>query len=255
MQHTKFNALTMACILTASTILSGCQSTLDKLDHINKPPPMTEVKNPITEPDYQPLTWPMPSTPAPEREYANTLWQPGARAFFRDGRASRVGDILKVNVQINDRLQFTNRTEASRVTTDNSTSAETLGLAEKASKIIPQLRFNPTALTDIAGNNNVRGSGVINRQDIITTQIAALITQRLPNGNFVIEGAQEILMNQDVREVSVSGVVRPEDIKSDNTIDSTQVAQARIVYTSRGQLSDQQKPRWGGQVIDAISPF
>lgn len=242
--------------LTASGLaLGGCSGTLQKLDNINKPAPVSNLKNPTEQPEYKPMTWPLPENAPPARQYANSLWQPGARAFFRDGRAARVGDLLKVNVKINDKLQFINQTEAKRTITDTSTSAETLGLAEKAAKLMPQLRINPDQLVDITGNNNVKGTGTINRQDVITTQVAAMITQQLPNGNFVIDGSQEILMNQDVREVSVRGVVRPQDIKSDNTIDSTQIAEARITYTSRGQLSDQQKPRWGGQVIDAISPF
>lgn len=253
MPHTKQQLLSVVLALT--TVLTGCSSTLGKLDNLNKPAPVSDVKDPTNQPDYKPLSWPMPENAPPKREYANSLWQPGARAFFRDGRASRVGDILKVNVRINDRLQFINQTEAKRTVVDNATSAETLGLAEKVAKHIPQLRINPDELVDITGNNNIKGTGTINRQDVITTQVAALITQQLPNGNFVIDGQQEVLMNQDVREVSVRGVVRPQDIRSDNTIDSTQIAEARITYTSRGQLSDQQKPRWGGQVIDAIAPF
>lgn len=251
----RIKPVSLAVILLGSTLLSACSSTLAKLDNINKPAPVSEVKNPTEQSEYKPMSWPMPENQPPKQQYANSLWQPGARAFFRDGRAARVGDLLKVNVKINDKLQFINQTEAKRTITDTSTSAETLGLAEKVAKQMPQLRMNPDQLVDLSGNNNVKGTGTINRQDVITTQVAALITQQLPNGNFVISGSQEILMNQDVREISVAGVIRPQDIRSDNTIDSQQIAEARIAYTSRGQLSDQQKPRWGGQIIDAIAPF
>jgi flagellar L-ring protein precursor FlgH len=231
----------------------------DRLDHIGKPPPMTAIEDPVEKPDYKPLNWPMPQSQPPERQYANSLWQPGARAFFRDGRAARVGDILKVNININDKLQLNNQTEGKRTTIDTSTAPALLGLGSKLFHFAPETQLTGnaggTGLLNVSGNLDTKGTGTISRQDVVTTQVAAQITQVLPNGNFVIQGSQEVTMNQDVREVGVKGVVRPQDIKSDNTIDSTQIAEARLTYTSRGQLSDMQKPRWGGQVIDAVSPF
>lgn len=247
--------ITISGLLIASTILSGCNSMLDKLDHIGKPPPMAEVINPQEKPEYRPMSWPMPQTPPPSKQYANSLWQPGARAFFRDGRASRVGDILKVNVKINDKLQFNNQTEGKRTFVDEANAPAMLGATNKIIKLLPQLSPNPTELLSLDGNLQTKGTGTISRQDILTTQVAALVTQMLPNGNMVIEGRQEVTMNRDVREVAVKGVIRPQDINSDNTIDSTQIAEARITYTGRGQMNDMQQPRWGGQVIDAIAPF
>jgi len=241
--------------LLAATMLTGCSSMLDRLDNIGKPPQMAKVEDPQEKPDYKPLNWPMPQTPPPAQQYANSLWQPGARAFFRDGRAARVGDILKVNVKINDKLQLNNQTEGKRTTVDTASAPATVGLASKIIHFIPGLKADPANLLDVNGNLDTKGTGTIQRQDVITTQIAALVTQMLPNGNLVIEGTQEITMNQDIRDVGVKGVVRPQDINSDNTIDSALIAEARITYTSHGQLSDMQKPRWGGQVLDAVSPF
>jgi len=247
---------TNVAILFASTLLSGCAPMIERLDHVGKPPPMAQIVDPQEKPEYKPLNWPMPENPPPQKQYANSLWQPGARAFFRDARAARVGDILKVNVNINDKLQLNNQTEGKRTTTDTAAAPALLGLQGKLSKILPIGKpANPSDLINITGNLDTKGTGTISRQDVVTTQVAAQITQTLPDGNFVIEGKQEVTMNQDVREIAVKGVIRPQDIKSDNTIDSTQIAEARITYTSRGQLSDMQKPRWGGEVIDAVSPF
>jgi len=253
MQQTKYTKI--SALLIASTLLSGCQGMLEKLDRIGEPPPMAVVVNPQEKPEYKPLSWPMPETAPPSKQYANSLWQPGARTFFRDGRASRVGDILKVNVKINDKLQFNNQTEGKRTTTDQANAPALLGATNKIIKLLPHLSPNPTELLSIDGDLSTKGTGTVSRQDILTTQVAALVTQMLPNGNMVIEGKQEITMNKDVREVAVKGVIRPQDINSDNTIESTQIAEARITYTGRGQMNDMQQPRWGGQVIDAIAPF
>jgi len=242
-------------LVMASTLLSGCDGILDKLNHINKPPDMATIANPQEKPDYKAMTWPMPETPPPAKQYANSLWQPGARAFYRDGRAARVGDILKVTVKINDTLQFNNQTEGKRTSIDTASAPALLGAGNKIIHFLPGLSPDPAALLNTSGNLDIKGTGTVQRQDVITTQIAVLVTQMLPNGNMVIEGKQEITMNKDVREVGVKGVIRPQDIKPDNTIDSQQIAEARIVYTGRGQLNDVQEPRWGGQVVDAISPF
>ncbi len=253
MRNTHFSILS---VLLASSLLAGCSGTLDKLDRINKPQEVSKVENPTEKPEYKPMSWPMPENAPPQKQYANSLWQPGARAFFRDGRAARVGDILKVNVKINDKLQFTNQTQGKRTTADSaSAGGGDLGLTDQILGVVPPLKGSASSLVGITGNLDVKGTGTVNRQDVVTTQVAAIVTQMLPNGNMVIDGKQEMLMNQDVREVAVQGVVRPQDINSDNTIDSTQIAEARITYTGRGQLNDTQKPRWGGQVIDAISPF
>ncbi|MDE3016447.1 MAG: flagellar basal body L-ring protein FlgH [Pseudomonadota bacterium] len=246
----------LAATLLISTLLTaGCSSILDKLNHINEPPPQTAIIDPQQKPDYKPLNWPLPQNPPPQKQYANSLWQPGARAFFRDGRASRVGDILKVNININDNLQFNNQTEGKRTTIDQANAPSLLGLGSKIVHFLPETQANPASLLNTNGTLDTKGTGTIQRQDIVVTHIAVMVTQMLPDGNMVIDGSQEVTMNQDVRVVSVKGVIRPQDIKSDNTIDSTQIAEARIVYSGRGQLNDMQKPRWGGQIIDAVSPF
>lgn len=244
-------------LLVTCTALSGCESILGKLDHLNEPPPMAKVVNPQEKPDYKPMTWPMPETSPPAKQYANSLWQPGARAFFRDGRAARVGDILKVNVLIDDKVQFINQTQARRQSSNDASATAIFGLERKLPIIplLPNGAPNPAALLDVVGNQETRGTGNIQRQDKVTTNVAVMVTQMLPNGNLVIEGKQELTMNYDVREISVKGVIRPQDIKSDNTIESTQIAEARITYSGRGQMHEVQRPRWGAQVIDAVSPF
>ena len=209
--------------------LTGCASTLERLENIGKKPPLNKVENPHTKPDYQPVTWPLPEPKPATVKTANSLWQPGARGFFRDYRASRVGDILTVQISINDQARLDNTTERSRTTAETAAAPSLFGFEEKLGQLVldNSVTPNPANLLSINGSSTADGEGNIQRREQIDTNIAVLVTQVLPNGNLVVEGSQEILVNFEVREVGVSGVIRPEDIRSDNTIQSTQIAQAR----------------------------
>jgi flagellar L-ring protein precursor FlgH len=252
MQKITRHALLMAALLG----ISACGSTIDKLSKVGDRPPLSPVENPKTKHSYTPITWPLPEPQPTSIRTANSLWQPGARTFFRDQRASRVGDILRVNIEINDQAKLDNTTERSRTSREDIRAPSVIGLQGRIDDLIPFTKdVDPATLFDITGDSSTEGEGKINRRERINTQVAVLITQVLPNGNLVIDGGQEILVNYEIREVKVSGVIRPEDINSDNTIESTQIAQARIVYSGRGQMSDVQQPRWGQQIIEVISPF
>jgi flagellar L-ring protein precursor FlgH len=243
-------------LLTASTLnLTACGSVVDKLSKVGQRPELNEVANPQTRPDYKPLSWPLPDPEAPSTRTSNSLWQPGSRAFFRDQRASRVGDILRVNVAIADQAKIDNTNNVKR-DSDQSVSAPVfLGLERVFRKKITGNETTTEPLLDITGSTQSKSTGTVDRRETIKTQVAALVTQVLPNGNLAIDGSQEILINQEIREISVKGVIRPQDINTDNTIDSSQIAQARVVYSGRGQLTDIEKPRWGHQVIEAVAPF
>ena len=253
------NVKSMTIILLAATALSvtGCGNTLRKMSQIGDPPPETKVENPQLKANYKPLTWPLPDPEGAVSHTANSLWQPGARGFFRDQRATRVGDILRVNVSITDTAQFDNTNNLERTSQDDSSVNSLFGLESKLGKLIPLkgVSTNPASLINTSGNSKTDSTGRINRRETVTTQIAALVTQQLPNGNLVIEGSQEVLVNYEIREVSVKGVIRPQDILSDNSINSNQVAEARIIYSGRGQMSEITQPRWGSQAVEILSPF
>ena len=196
--------------------------------------------------------------PAPQtgvRE-ANSLWRSGARAFFKDQRASRVGDILTVSINIDDQAQINNQTTRTRANSENAGMPEVFGY--DLNKILPDQRRGRRAAPDLinlSSDTSNKGTGQINRKETITLQVAALITDVLPNGNLVLQGRQEVRVNFEVRELQLAGVIRPEDISSANSISYEKIAEARISYGGRGQISDVQQPRYGQQIFDIIMPF
>jgi flagellar L-ring protein FlgH len=241
---------TFAAVVVLAMLLGSC-SALDRLKNIGEQPALSAIENPTAQPGYKPVQMPMPA-PQPATYSPNSLWRNGSRAFFKDQRAMQVGDILTVKVKITDNAKFENETSRSRTNKEDSGVTDFIGsklLTGDAAKLMPGkiLTADSTASSD--------GKGSVNRQEALLTNVAAVVTQLLPNGNLVVEGKQEVRVNFEIRELIVAGIVRPEDIESDNTIDSTKIAQARIAYGGRGQITDVQQPRYGQQVMDVLLPF
>ena len=181
---------------------------------------------------------------------ANSLWRNGSRSFFKDQRAHQIGDLLTVTVNITDQANFANETQRSRTASEDSGITAFLG----SSFLSPKSAL-PGRLLTANSASGTDGKGSIVRQETLQTNIATVVTQLLPNGNLVVEGKQEIRVNYEKRELIVAGIVRPEDIQSDNTINSSKIAQARIAYGGHGEISDIQQPRYGSQVMDVLLPF
>jgi flagellar L-ring protein precursor FlgH len=234
----------------ATALLSGC-AAFDRFKTIGQPPPLTAVDNPTARPGYKPVQMPMPAA-QPASYNPNSLWRNGSRAFFKDQRAHQIGDILTVKVNITDKANIANETQRSRKNEEDSGITDFIG-----SKVLknPATSLLPGRILTADSTSSSDGKGSVNRQEALQTNVAGVVTQLLPNGNLVIEGRQEIRVNFEIRELIVAGVVRPEDIESDNTIDSSKIAQARIAYGGRGQISDVQQPRYGQQVLDVVLPF
>jgi flagellar L-ring protein precursor FlgH len=194
-----------------------------------------------------------PTAPVPNAT-ANSLWRPGARAFFIDQRASKVGDILTVMINIADSAKLSNSTEASRTNATKGGVPHFFGLEQAVAKVMPA-GFDPANAIDQSGTTSSQGAGSVNRQEQISMTVAAVVTRVLPNGNLVIQGSQEVKTNNELRELTVSGIVRPEDISASNTISHTQIAEARIDYGGRGDVSRVQKTPAGQALAEEFSPF
>jgi len=192
--------------------------------------------------------------PIPGPASANSLWRTGAREFFADQRASRVGDILTVSIEIDDSAKTVNSTTSSRTAGVTAGIPHLLGLESSLGKILPG-GYDPANAIETTSKTANTGAGAVNRAEKISLTIAAVVTAVLPNGNLVIQGTQEVRTNTDLRQLTVAGIVRPEDISSTNTIRHTQIAEARISYGGRGDISRVQKTPAGQALIEKFSPF
>lgn len=239
-------------LVTATVALQGC-ATFQRLGEVGSPPSMTPSSDPRQDPRYRPVTMPMP-LPDYNPPTANSLWRPGSHAFFSDPRAAQVGDIITVIVNIGDSAVLNNGTTATRNGAQAMGTPGLFGLQTTLARALPPgTDLNKLVSTSTAGSNV--GVGAIKRDETVQLRVAAVITQRLPNGNLALSGKQEVRVNSELRELVLSGVIRPQDIMSDNTILHDRMAEARISYGGRGQLTDVQTARYGQQILDLVSPF
>jgi flagellar L-ring protein precursor FlgH len=185
---------------------------------------------------------------------ANSLWRVGARTFFGDQRARHVGDILTVNIDIDDSAQTQNTTTRARSNDSSSGVSNFFGLENSLGRAFPG-GFDPANMVGLESETNASGSGSVSRSERVSLTVAAVVTEVLANGNMVIQGRQEVRTNREVRELTVAGIVRPEDISSANAINHTQIAEARISYGGRGDISRMQATPAAQSLVERFSPF
>jgi flagellar L-ring protein precursor FlgH len=219
------------------------------------------VKEAVRGPELAPVGYPAALAPMDQKiiavsapPTANSLWRTGARTFFNDQRAGKVGDILTVLINIDDSAKTTNSTSSSRTSGVTAGVPHLLGLESSLGKILPG-GFDPANALSTNSKTTNDGAGAVNRAEKISLTIAAVVSAVLPNGNLVIQGTQEVRTNTEIRQLTIAGIVRPEDIAANNTILHTQIAEARINYGGRGDISRVQKTPAGQSLIERFSPF
>ncbi len=245
---TKYGMVLMAC-----SALGACTSTADRIAKIGQAPEHTQIVNPTTQANYQPVSLPMPS-PKNFTPQKNSLWAYDRTTFFKDQRASDVGDIITVTIDIQDKAELDNETTRSRSSGESAALPALLGLEQSLGEILPEA-VDPDNLAEFGADSEATGTGTIDREEKVTVQLAALVTQILPNGNMVINGRQEVLVNFEKRILGIDGVIRPEDISVQNTVSYEKIAEARITYGGEGHITDVQQPRYGQQLYDIVFPF
>lgn len=235
-----------------SLALSAC-GTLDRIKNIGQAPDLTPMQQMVLQPRGRSRAMAMPQQ-EPVVTEANSLWRTGAKAFFRDHRAASVGDIITVVIDIEDEAAVENSTARSRSTSEDAGISNFLGIEGKLATVLPG-GFDPGSAIDFGSNSSTSGTGTVDRSETISMTVAAIVSQVLPNGNLVIQGRQEVRVNFEVRELYITGIIRPEDISRFNTIKHTQIAEARISYGGRGQLTEVQQARYGQQLYEILFPF
>ena len=233
-------------------LLPGC-GALTRLSEIGKPPTMTPSGDPTADPSYRPISLPMPRPQTAPAE-ANSLWRSGSRAFFRDQRAAAVGDIVTILVNITDGADLKNQSNEGRTGQESMGLPNLLGFEAALPRMLAKAA-NASQLVSANSAGTATGTGAIKRAETVTLRLAGVIVQALPNGNLAVAARQEVRVNSELRELQVSGVIRPQDIASDNTVLHDRMAEARIAYGGKGQLTDLQRARWGQQMMDILAPF
>ncbi|MFT4149092.1 MAG: flagellar basal body L-ring protein FlgH [Paracoccaceae bacterium] len=202
----------------------------------------------------------MYSMPLPEEADQNlpaeesSLWTAGRSSLFGDRRAGHRGDILTVVIEIDDKAEISNSTDRSRKGSEKMGVSSLFGIPQRIDKHLP----DGASMADAANTSSTSsyaGQGSVERKEKLTLRVAATVVEELPNGVLRIEGQQEVRVNNELRELLVTGYVRPIDVSRQNEITYDKIAGARISYGGRGQITDVQQPRYGQQVADVLLPF
>ncbi|WP_101067140.1 flagellar basal body L-ring protein FlgH [Roseovarius salinarum] len=239
----------LVLFITLAFVLAACA----RVDHLGRPPGFTPTTGSAEQTAmFHPG---MPRT-VDRREAADhaSLWRRGRDSLLGDRRARRRGDILTVVIEIDEQAEISNSTSRSRSGSESLGIPQLFGLPQRIDPDLPDGATLGNAVS-VESSSASDGDGSVKRNEKLTLRIAATITRVLPNGVLAIEGLQEVRVNFEIRELLVSGYVRPEDISRQNEITYDKIASARISYGGRGHISDVQQPRPGQQVLDMILPF
>lgn len=251
-----------ASLLRSTALLTVCIALSACAEKFERDPQVSKIgMDPQTMYEAQTVQVPMPEPkPArtPYRAEAASLWEQGSKGFFGDQRATEVGDILTIDIEIDDEAQLSNASNRSRSGGGSIAFPKFFGYGTQIDKILPGVGPEdlPSGnIVDISSLSGASGSGSIKRNEAISLKVAALVVQQLPNGNLVVVGRQEVKVNEELRELKVSGIIRPQDIDMDNTIPYDKIAEARISYGGRGSVSHQQTRQYGEDLMDVILPY
>lgn len=235
--------------LSSLALITAC----GRADHIGKAPsfsPNTESQ------EHSAMLWPgLPTHTQPQRNVdQSSLWSGGRRSLLGDRRAIAKGDILTVVIEIDEKAEISNDTARSRSGSESLGVPQLFGVPQRINEKLPAGAAMANAV-GIDSSSASGGKGSVKRKEKLTLRVAATIVDVLPNGVLAISGSQELRVNFELRELLVSGFVRPEDISRQNEITYDKIASARVSYGGRGQITDVQQPRYGQQILDAVLPF
>lgn len=245
MTYPNLNWRTKGMLVLTACALSACSAIQD----IRDPQVSDLVLDSTTMDEVNRISVPMPLAQperVPQRAEAASIWANDTSSFFRDRRAQDIGDLVTVLIEIDDRAQLQNATDRSRDSKTEVLDPDVLNF---------DLSTDSGTAVGLESSSESSGAGSIQRNESISLRVAALIIKVLPNGNFVIAGRQEVKVNAELRELRIAGIIRQADINVSNTIDYDKIAEARITYGGRGQISTVQTARYGDDVLEVILPY
>lgn len=239
--------LTLALLCLAAA--SGCS----RIKSVGQAPDLTPVSGSY---EHRAMTIkPLPETLEPEAPgQAASLWSGNRGSLLGDQRAASQGDILTVVIEIDERAEISNSTSRQRDGSENLSIPGLVGIPQRINENLPAGASLDSAV-NTSSSSSSSGTGSVRRNEKLTLRIAATVVEVLGNGVLRVEGSQEVRVNFELRELLVTGYVRPADISRKNEVTYDKIASARISYGGRGQITDVQQPRYGQQVADIILPF
>lgn len=223
--------------ILACAVLCGCSQTQyairdDMYERLREAPPA---------PKY---------SPAP-----GSLWkgESNRNMLFADNKAVYQGDIITIVVNETSSAKNDASTNTSRSTSTEAKISALLGL--DASILKRNANMGGEIAAGGTSTSTMKGSGDTNRGNTLKMNIAGRVVKVLENGNLLIEGRKQVTINDEDQYIVITGVIRPQDVTPDNTVDSKNIADARIIYTGAGVVTDKQRPGWGTRILDWIWPF
>ena len=233
----------IASALAVALALSSCSSQAVK--EIGRAPSMSPIGSGLNYAETPQMAM-YPKQPR-TAVAGYSIWSDQQSALFKDSRAFKMGDILTVNIRVNDKASFDNKTDRSRTNKSGINFGLSGSTASSSVDAEGDLGFGSSTST--------KGDGSTERSEKLNLLVAAVVTGVIENGNLLISGSQEVRVNHELRILNVAGIVRPQDVDAYNQISYEKIAEARISYGGRGQITSAQQPRWGQQVADRILPF
>jgi flagellar L-ring protein FlgH len=208
-----------------------------------KPP--TAIREPLEE--IEP--------PVLESNEPGSLWRESNHSMFADRKGRDVGDI--VTVIISEKASASKEATTSTKRTSNMSASIPNFFGLENDKIWAK-SHNPIDIQNLVNAdfaNGFDGNGTTTRKEDLSAFLTTQVVGRYPNGQLKIRGGKEVMVNNEVQIIYLTGIVRPVDITSNNTVNSTKILNARISYTGKGAISDKQEPGWAMRMLDYVWPF
>lgn len=234
----------LICSLGSVLLLTGCGSMFRDFNTV---PSFSEVRTNLGTDKFDNINFDSDDLdygPPHDKYNKASLYSHSSSSFYNDPRAKKPGDILTVLISINDRASINNKSDIKRNTKEQYTVGASYSFLKK-------IGGNVSGSSD----SQSQGDGKIQRNEDIHLSVAAIVTKVLPNGNLLIDGSQQVRVNYEMRELNITGIVRPGDIAGNNTISYDKIAEARISYGGRGRASEVQNTPYGQQILNRVAPF